>query len=170
MDGKAFQQAVPVYKEVMRQHFRSILRGEGGESSWKFITIPFDVQRTFGVSGRIPVRGTLNGFPFRSSLACVNGVHLLGIDGRLRRQARLDAAPEVDVVLDVDAPPRAMHLPAQLRRALEADDFARRRFDELPLEHRREFARWVGAAKQRQTKEQRAAHAVELIKSGRTLI
>ncbi len=152
----------------MKQHFRSILRGERGATAWRFITIPFDVQRAFGVSGRIPVRGTLNGFAFRGALACVNGVHVLGIDGRLQKQARLDgAAPEVDVVLDLDRPPASFHVPAQLRRALRADPEARVRWDELPFDHRRELARWVGDARHRETKEQRASRAVQLIRAGR---
>lgn len=154
----------------MRQHFRALVRGESGDSAWRFITIPFDVQRVFGVSGRIPVRGTINGFPFRSSLASVHGIHLLGLDNRLQRQARIDPGDnEVDVVLDVDTT-QELHLPPQLRRALEADRFALRRFQELPYAHRQEFARWVGSARHRDTKSQRAAHAVALIKAGRTVI
>jgi hypothetical protein len=29
---------------------------------------PCDVEKTFGTKARVPVRGTVNGFPFRSSL------------------------------------------------------------------------------------------------------
>lgn len=31
------------------------------------VTIPFDVQKTFGTRARVPVRGTINGFPYRST-------------------------------------------------------------------------------------------------------
>ena len=32
------------------------------------LSAPFDVEKTFGTPARVPVRGTINGFPFRSSL------------------------------------------------------------------------------------------------------
>jgi hypothetical protein len=154
----------------MRQHFRSILRGDNGNTAWKFILIPFDVQRAFGVSGRVPVRGKLNGHAFRGTLAEINGVHLLGVDDSLQKQARVeDYNGEIDVVLDVDPAQKDFHIPVQLRRALQADPAARRRFDELPDAHRRAFAKWVGEAKHRETKLQRAARAVELIKAGRAV-
>jgi hypothetical protein len=32
------------------------------------LTPPFDVVEVFGTRARVPVRGTINGYPFRSSL------------------------------------------------------------------------------------------------------
>src|ERR1044072_3773954 len=52
------QSPVTVQSPVKR--FRAVVnRREGGEVC--SITIPFDVEMTFGARGRVPVRGTING-------------------------------------------------------------------------------------------------------------
>ena len=33
------------------------------------VVMPFDAQHEFGTRGRVPVRGTINGFAFRSTLS-----------------------------------------------------------------------------------------------------
>lgn len=35
---------------------------------WRVVDIPFDVKKAFGKGGRVPVRGEVNGFAFRTSL------------------------------------------------------------------------------------------------------
>jgi hypothetical protein len=41
------------------------------------ITPPIDVRETFGTRGRVPVKGTFNGYPFRSSLMPMGGCHMM---------------------------------------------------------------------------------------------
>ena len=45
---------------------------EGTAVAW--LNAPFDVEETFGTYARVPVRGTINGFPFRSSLMPMGGM------------------------------------------------------------------------------------------------
>ena len=53
--------------EQKKLRFRVKIEGkEAGVVS--AITPPIDVQETFGMRGRVPVKGTINGYPFRSSL------------------------------------------------------------------------------------------------------
>jgi Domain of unknown function (DUF1905) len=50
------------------------------------ITPPVDVQEVFGTRARVPVRGTINGFPFRSSLMPMGGCHMMPVNGIARRR------------------------------------------------------------------------------------
>ena len=56
-------------------------------------------------------------------------------------------------------------LPAELARALEGDAAARQAFDALPPSHKHEYVEWVGEAKRDETRERRAAKAVEMIRA-----
>ncbi len=56
-------------------------------------------------------------------------------------------------------------VPEDLIAALEARG-ARERFERLPPSHRREYARWVAEAKRDETRESRAAKAVEMLRGG----
>lgn len=53
---------------------------ESGEGA--ALSAPFDVEKTFGTIARVPVRGTINGFPFRSSLMPMGGCHRMVVNKR----------------------------------------------------------------------------------------
>ena len=57
-------------------------------------------------------------------------------------------------------------LPPELVQALAADDGARDAFEVLPPSHKREYATWIAEAKQDETRERRAAKAVEMLRDG----
>ena len=54
--------------------FKVRLDGMEG-SSVAALSAPFSVEKVFGTKARVPVRGTINGFPFRSSLSAMAGRH-----------------------------------------------------------------------------------------------
>lgn len=54
------------------------------------ITIPFDVKEVFGTRARVPVRGTINRFPFRSSIFPMGkGKHYMVVNKAVREGQRL---------------------------------------------------------------------------------
>jgi uncharacterized protein YdeI (YjbR/CyaY-like superfamily) len=57
-------------------------------------------------------------------------------------------------------------LPAELVQALSDDAEARAAFDALPPSHRREYSTWIAEAKRDDTRERRAAKAVEMLRAG----
>jgi uncharacterized protein YdeI (YjbR/CyaY-like superfamily) len=90
-------------------------------------------------------------------------------------QAAIDAAKRAgtwDLPADAPpAPPRAPSappstLPPELATALTRAPTARRAYDALAPGQRRLWARWVGAAKQAETRARRAASAVAQLRAG----
>jgi uncharacterized protein YdeI (YjbR/CyaY-like superfamily) len=59
-------------------------------------------------------------------------------------------------------------VPDALAVALDNDPAARKAFDGLAYSHRKEYARWVAAAKRDETRERRVAQATEMLKAGKT--
>ena len=53
----------------MKLDFKARLVPTGPKGAWAFLHFPFDIVKTFGTRARVPVAGTINGFPFRSSLS-----------------------------------------------------------------------------------------------------
>lgn len=56
-----------MWSSMKKLKFKITLDGLDG-SEVAALSAPFDVEETFGTKARVPVRGTINGFPFRSSL------------------------------------------------------------------------------------------------------
>jgi hypothetical protein len=147
------------------RRFRATLSAsERGGGRW--VEVPFDPREVFG-EARPPVVGTINGTEYRSRLAVYGGHTYLGLTREIRDATGADVGDELDIVLRHDDEPRRVSVPAELVAALTcAEPEVRARFDDLAFSHRREYARWVGEAKQSATRERRAARAVEMLRDG----
>src|ERR1700752_2620695 len=95
------------------------VKRDGWESSeGAALSAPFDVKETFGTKARVPVRGTINGFPFRSSLMPMGGCHRMVVHKQMRDGAGVKAGDLVNVVLERDDAPRTVEMPALLKKEL----------------------------------------------------
>jgi Domain of unknown function (DUF1905) len=64
---------------MKKLEFTVRLEGKEG-SSVAWLNAPFDVVKVFGTRARVPVRGTLNGFQFRTSLMPMGGCHGMAVN------------------------------------------------------------------------------------------
>jgi bifunctional DNA-binding transcriptional regulator/antitoxin component of YhaV-PrlF toxin-antitoxin module len=140
------------------ERFKAVLGGEAGEAPT--VELPFDVKERFG-KARAPVRGTVNGTDYRTTVAVYGGVPLIGFRRELRERAGIEIGDEVEVTVELDEEPRTVELPPALKEALDADEEARATFDGLSYSHRREYAEWIAEARRDETRERRVARTLE---------
>jgi hypothetical protein len=121
-----------------------------------FFTLPQKESVRFGVRGRVPVTGTLNGHAFRSSIFPTgDGRHYMAVNKGLRADAGVSAGDRVQVVMEVDTEPRAVTLPHDLDEALSKSKAARTQFDKLSYTHQKEIVRSLEEAKRAETRARR---------------
>jgi hypothetical protein len=130
------------------------------------ITPPVDVPQMFGTRGRVPVRGTINGFPFRSSLMPCGGPHMMPVNKALCRGAGAKPGDMVEVVLERDDEVRTVEPPPELKKELARSKKAQERWETLAFTHKKEMANCILAAKQEQTKKRRLAKVMDVLKTG----
>jgi hypothetical protein len=151
------------------REFQATLEARGPGGSWIFITIPFDAAAAFGSRGRIPVKGTINGFAFRSSLLAVgDGTHRMAVSKPMREGAKASAGDRVAVTMARDDAERTVEVPGELQRALAGAPDAAATFERFAYSHRKAYVEWIASAKQAETRERRAAKAVTMLASGKT--
>ncbi len=92
-----------------------------------------------------------------------DGTHAMMVGKDLQAGASAHAGDSVTVVMDIDRSERVVEVPVELKRALAASKPAAKMFESLSYSHRKEFADWVGSAKQADTRLARAAKAVPLV-------
>jgi hypothetical protein len=126
------------------------------------LELPFDPKQELG-RARAPVRVTIGGFTFRTTVAVYGGRALIGVNRANREAAGVEAGDRVTVELELDTAPREVAVPPELAAALGAEPGLRAFFDDLSYTHRREYAEWVAEAKREETRERRAAKALELL-------
>jgi hypothetical protein len=130
------------------------------------ITPSVDVIEWFGTRGRVPIRGTINGFPFRSSLMPMGACHMMPVNKTLCRGAGVQPGDVVDVVMERDVEERTVEAPAELKKELGRSKVARERWDGLAFTHKKEMAISISGAKQEETKTRRLAKVMNVLKTG----
>jgi Bacteriocin-protection, YdeI or OmpD-Associated/Domain of unknown function (DUF1905) len=118
---------------------------------------------------RFPVRASVNGYTWRTSVIRMEGEFLVGLNREVREHAGVQAGDSVAVKLELDTAPREVEVPAALEAALAADDEAREAFDAMAYTHRKELARWVAEAKREETRQRRVTQALQMLREGKRL-
>jgi len=136
---------------VTQHKFKTKLLGEAG-SEVAALKPPFDVVEVFERKGRVPVKGTINGFPFRSSLMNMGDGHMMVVNAELRAGAKCKAGDTVTVLLELDADKRTVELPASLKKIIDRDPKARESWPKLSFTHQKEYVREIEGAKKPETR------------------
>jgi hypothetical protein len=129
-----------------------------------FVEIPESVVKKLGAGKRVPVRVTLNGAKYRSTIAVYGGRYYLPARREIREAARLVPGGRARVSLEVDSAPRTVEVPADLTRALSAAK-VRSAFDALSFSNRKEFAEWITSAKRAETRSARIPRVVAQVRA-----
>lgn len=132
------------------------------DGSMCFIPLTFDPKEVFG-RVRAPVKVTLNGYTYRSTIAAMGGPPALPLQRSNRAAAGLEGGEILDVRLDLDTEKREVEPPADLVRALKATVPAWDRWRELSYSHQREYVEAVVGAKKVETRRRRITGAVRAI-------
>jgi hypothetical protein len=129
------------------------------------IEVPAKVVAALGSSKRPPVRATINGFTYRSTVAVMGGKFMLGISNDVRKSAGVEAGETVDVDLELDTEAREVPMPPDFAAALARDAKAKKFFDGLSYSKKLRLVIPIDI-KNVETRKQRIAKTVEQLKKG----
>jgi Domain of unknown function (DUF1905)/Bacteriocin-protection, YdeI or OmpD-Associated len=153
----------------MRKKFKAKAEPAGPGGAWCFIAIPLEVSEDWGTRARVRVKGTINGFSFRSNIQPMEGRHLLTFNKQLQACAKAKPGDTVTVVVERDTEKWIVEPPAELAKAFRRNKEAKSLWDKLAYTHRKEFAQWIAGAKQMETRDRRAAKAVSMMVDKKTI-
>jgi len=131
------------------------------------IEVPAKVVAALGSSKRPPVRATINGFMYRTSVAPMGGKFMLGIPPEFREGAGVAAGDMVDVDLALDTEPREVAVPADLSAALQRHAGAKRFFEGLNYSNKRRLVGQIESIKSAETRQKRIEKTVEKLRAGK---
>ena len=145
-------------------HFDGRLESDQGAC---FIRVPPVVVMALGDRKRLPLKVTINGYPYRTTVAVYGGKSYLGVRREFREAAGVAAGDQLAVVLEIDAELRTVDLPDALRSALEADAASAAAFEKLSYTRKKEFIQWVTGAKRLETQRRRMEQAMAMLRGRR---
>jgi Domain of unknown function (DUF1905)/Bacteriocin-protection, YdeI or OmpD-Associated len=143
-------------------NFKAIIEDPGGGGA--FVTIPFDVEKTFGKK-KPKIKATIEGEPYRGTLVRMGGPHhVLIVLKEIRAKIGKGFGDEVEIELEEDLDPRQVEIPPDLLNSLEADPLALELFNRLSYTHQKEYVRWINEAKREQTRLERIQRTSAMLK------
>jgi hypothetical protein len=119
------------------------------------IEVPADVVAALDAGKRPPVVVNVNGYQYRSTVAPMGGKYLLPFSADRRKESGIQGGDAIDVELTLDASPRTVEVPDDLRSALDASASAAAAWEKLSYTHRKEHVRSVLDAKKAETRARR---------------
>jgi len=148
-----------------KQTFKAVIQNAGGGGA--FVEVPFDVENVFG-SKRPKIKAMIEGVPYRGLLTRMGGPnHMLIILKGIREQVGKTFGDEIQVSVELDAEERVIEVPKDLLKELKKDTEAKAFFEKLSFTHRREYVNWINEAKKEETRLNRIAKTIEMLKKGK---
>ncbi len=139
----------------MPHTFTATLHRLEGKIAWTVFYVPFSVPDLYGTNGRLEVKATIDGHPFRGTLLPSRNGHYLAFNQAMKSATKKKLGDTVHVVMEPDTAPRTIEVPEDLAAALAADAAAKVRFDGLPDYFKREQITKIVSAKQPETRARR---------------
>lgn len=131
------------------------------------IQVPPEVVEALGSGKRPPVRVTINGYPYRNTIAVMGGVFMVGVSAEHRANAHVAGGDEVHVDIQLDTAPRELALPADFSEGLAREPDARRTFEALSYSRKQALVLPIEQAKTPETRQRRVDKALVTLRGGR---
>src|ERR1700756_235548 len=137
----------------IRKEIRVKLDGdESRKDASAAFTLPFDTRDVWG-KAKVPVRVTINGYTWRSTVGNRGGQQYIVVNAEARRTAGVKAGDLVTITLEPDTEKREIEIPLELRKKLGTRFI--QKLNRLSFTHKKEFVVWYSEAKKEDTRTRR---------------
>ena len=151
----------------MRKEFRTKLNGdESRADASAYFTLPFDTRDVWG-KAKVPVKVTINGYTWRSTVGNRGGHQYIVVNANARRNAAVKAGDVVTITLEPDAERREIEIPLLLQRALGTK--LTQKLNGLSFTHKKEFIVWYSEAKKDDTRARRVQKMRQMLSAGKVI-
>jgi hypothetical protein len=132
------------------------------------IRIPDEVLEHLGAGKKPAVSLTLDDrYTYRSTVATVNGVPMVGFSADNRAASGIKGGSEVEVDIELDTAPRTVDVPPELAAALSAEPDARAFFESLSYSHKRWHTLQIEGTKNPETRARRIEKSMTMLRERR---
>jgi uncharacterized protein YdeI (YjbR/CyaY-like superfamily) len=145
-----------------RQRFRSLLKPDGTNLKWVIAPVPFAPAKVWKTRNRMRVKGTINGFPFRTSLfGSAEKGYVVLVNKSMQKGAEAYAGEMAEFTLEPDLEERTAAVPPELAKVLKQERALARWFEGLSYSYRKYMADDVRKPKSPEVRQRRAEQIAE---------
>src|ERR1700753_813156 len=151
-----------------RRRFRSLLRPDGTNLKWVIADIPFAPAKVWKTRNRMRVKGTINGFAFRTSLfGSAEKGYVVLVNKTMQKGAQAYVGEMAEFTLEPDLEERTATVPPELAKLLKQDRAVARWFEALSYSIRKYIGDAIRKAKTPQARQRQGEQMMEGMRAGR---
>jgi bifunctional DNA-binding transcriptional regulator/antitoxin component of YhaV-PrlF toxin-antitoxin module len=124
------------------------------------VAVPAEVVQKLGTSKNPPVKVTINGYTYPSTIAVRNGMFMLPVSAEVRENAGIKSGEIIEVSVVLDTQPRVVEAPADFQDALDKNPAAKQYFETLSNSNKKFFIGSIEQAKTQETRMRRIEKAI----------
>lgn len=127
------------------------------------IKIPPEIIETLGTGKKPPIKVTINGFTYRSTVAVMGGNYMVGVSAENRAGAKVNGGDKIEVTIELDTEPRVLDLPIEFKKALDKNAKAKKAFESLSYSRKQVHVLPIAAAKTDETRQRNINKAIDIL-------
>ena len=145
-----------------RQRFRSLLIPDGTNLKWIIAQVPFVPAKVWKKRNRMRVKGTINGFAFRTSLfGSAEKGYVVLVNKNMQKGAQAYVGEMAEFTLEPDLEERSATVPPELAKLLKQDRAVARWFEALSYSIRKYIGDAVRKPKSPGARQRQAEQMME---------
>ncbi len=127
-----------------------------------FIELPFDPKAELG-KVRAPVKVTINGYTFRSTIFFMGGCYMVPFNKANRDGAGAAAGDKIEVLIEPDNEKRSVAIPEDLATALAKNKKLMAVWEKMSYTHKREYVDSIEKAVRPETRRRRIEKTLDAL-------
>jgi uncharacterized protein YdeI (YjbR/CyaY-like superfamily) len=144
------------------KRFQATLERLRGSLGWTIIRLPFDATEAWPQRNRMRVKGTINGFAFRTSLLPLSeGGQMLLVNKQMQKQACITIGGTGEFTLEPDLDERVPAIPPEFAKLLKQHRALKKFYDQLSPSARGDIGKWISQPKTAESRIRRAEQLAE---------
>ncbi len=136
--------------------FESIIKASSIGSGGAYVEFPFDVEKEFGVKGRVPVMCRFDNVEYKGSLVKMGTLcHIIGVTKDIRNKIAKDIGDKVKVQLSKDESERVVEIYPLLKSRIGQNKVLKTNYEKLSYTRKKEINILLTGAKKEETLKSR---------------
>lgn len=124
------------------------------------ISIPDDIVESLKAGKKPPIKVTINGYTYRSTVAVMSGKYMVGVNAAVREISGVRGGDTLIVEIELDTEERVVELPTDFKRALDKNTNAKKLFETLSFSKQKNYITLIEQAKTDETRQKRVDKSI----------
>ena len=127
------------------------------------IVIPDEIIEKLNAGKKPPIKVTLNGYTYRSTVAVMGGRYMVGVNSDVRKASGVQGGDTLTVGIELDTEVREVALPSDFKKALDRNPEARKVFETLSNSKKTALVYPIAKAKKEETRMRNIEKALGIL-------